>query len=86
MADMKTRTEGNGPKRRARIAGARTNAAPREAPARDADGVRKHGDSYSDVLSREDDLGATASTHGKRADRRFEEPSEAAVDEPVRDG
>ena len=48
-----------------------------------------HGDTYDDVLSRDDGLVATSSTHQAPTDRRPEEPSEApipdvSVDEPTR--
>jgi hypothetical protein len=45
---------------------------------------RLHGDSYADVISREDELGATTSTHVERPDRRIEEPSEPPLGAPER--
>ena len=41
---------------------------------------REHGDSYSDVLTRDDDLATNSSSHVPRASRRPEEPSEAPLD------
>jgi hypothetical protein len=45
---------------------------------------RKHGDSYGDVLAREEDFSVTTSSHAGRADRRPEEPSESPLDAPER--
>jgi hypothetical protein len=44
----------------------------------------QHGDSYSDVGAREDELAGSSSTHGQLSDRRLEEPSESALDAPDR--
>lgn len=45
---------------------------------------RAHGDTYDDVLSRDDTLVATSSTHQTPTDRRPEEPSETPIpDVPV---
>ena len=45
----------------------------------EAPGERLHGNSYSDVGAREDNLSVTTSTHVPRSDRRLEEPSEPAL-------
>lgn len=45
---------------------------------------RPHGDSHAEVVSREDALSATTSTHLARIDCRFLEPSEAAFGAPAR--
>lgn len=48
-------------------------------------GARLHGDSYSDVSSREPDLATTASTHAASDDdRQGEEPSDTPIDAPER--
>lgn len=41
---------------------------------------RTHGDSYSDVVSREDELVGESSSHSPEPNRRLEEPSEPSLD------
>lgn len=41
---------------------------------------RRHGDSYSEALERNEGLDGTTSTHGPPLDRRPEEPSDAAAE------
>ncbi len=50
----------------------------------EASSPRKHGDSYAEVTSREEDFSVTTSAHGERPDRRLEEPSESPLDAPER--
>jgi len=45
---------------------------------------RRHGDSYADVTSREENFSVTTSSHGGPPDRRPEEPSESPLDAPER--
>ncbi|MDF2697696.1 MAG: hypothetical protein K0S65_6079, partial [Labilithrix sp.] len=46
----------------------------------EAPGRRAHGDSYSDIGSREDELVGESSSHLPPVNRRSEEPSEPALD------
>jgi hypothetical protein len=45
---------------------------------------RIHGDSYSDVSSRDDELAGSSSTHAPERDRGPEEPADAPLDAPDR--
>lgn len=77
---MKTRhPQANRRRQRNQSPAPASTEAPPQSPEREPPGGRVHGDSYSDLDSRDDALAATTSTHGPRADRRPEEPSESLL-------
>ena len=87
---MKTRTPragaAKGPKRRASRPAAPTRTPERAAPpveTVETAGRRMHGDSYSDVVSHEDEV-VGSSFASLEPDRRQEEPSEPALGAPER--
>jgi hypothetical protein len=57
-----------------------TIEAPPAAESVEAPGRRAHGDSYSDIVSREDELVGASSSHLPQVNRRPEEPSEPTLD------
>jgi hypothetical protein len=54
------------------------------APPADAGARPRHGNSYDDVVARNDELAGTPSSHAGAADRRAEEPADAALGAPER--
>jgi hypothetical protein len=76
MPPTSDRTKPRRTKHRVTVAQAVPEAEPRT--------ERLHGDSYADVLERDDSLVGTTSSHVALPDRRPEEPSEPALDAPGR--
>jgi hypothetical protein len=76
-----TQRDGSQPKRPKRRSAAKPGQprASSEVPRR-----REHGDSYADVIARDDTLEGTSATHQASPSRQPEEPSDSAFGAPVR--